>query len=71
MHDGYRRWHKKIIADDLEKLGGPNQVRTCKYSDCAHVTEPDCAIQDAVEAGEIHAERYRSYVVLRTGEPTE
>ena len=43
----------------------------CKYSDCAHVTEPDCAIQDAVEAGEIHAERYRSYVVLRTGEPTE
>lgn len=38
----------------------------CKYSDCAHVAEPDCAIQNAVEAGEIHAERYRSYVVLRT-----
>lgn len=44
---------------------------TCKYSDCAHVVEPDCAIQDAVEAGEIHAERYRSYVVLRTDEATE
>ena len=43
----------------------------CKYSDCAHVAEPDCAIQDAVEAGEIHAERYRSYVVLRAAEPTE
>ena len=39
---------------------------TCKYNDCAHVAEPDCAIQDAVEAGEIHTERYRSYVVLRT-----
>lgn len=38
----------------------------CKYSDCAHVAEPDCAIQEAVESGEIHAERYRSYVVLRT-----
>ena len=38
----------------------------CKYNDCAHVAEPDCAIQNAVEAGEIHAERYRSYVVLRT-----
>ena len=38
----------------------------CKFSDCAHVAEPDCAIQDAVAAGEIHAERYRSYVVLRT-----
>ena len=41
---------------------------TCKFNDCAHVAEPDCAIQDAVAAGEIHAERYRSYVVLRTGE---
>ena len=40
----------------------------CKFNDCAHVAEPDCAIQDAVETGEIHAERYRSYVVLRTGE---
>jgi len=44
---------------------------TCKFNDCAHVAEPDCAIQDAVETGEIHAERYRSYVVLRTGETTD
>ena len=44
---------------------------TCKFNDCAHVAEPDCAIQDAVAAGEIHAERYRSYVVLRTGEATD
>ncbi len=43
----------------------------CKYNDCAHVAEPDCAVQDAVEAGEIHAERYRSYVVLRTRDTTE
>ena len=43
----------------------------CKYNDCAHVAEPDCAIQNAVEAGEIHAERYRSYVVLRTEDATE
>ncbi len=39
---------------------------TCKFNDCAHVAEPDCAIQDAVASGEIHTERYRSYVVLRT-----
>ena len=43
----------------------------CKYNDCAHIAEPDCAIQDAVETGEIHAERYRSYVVLRTGDTAE
>ena len=44
---------------------------TCKFNDCAHIAEPDCAIQDAVEAGEIHTERYRSYVVLRTDEATD
>lgn len=43
----------------------------CKYNDCAHVAEPDCAIQDAVASGEIHTERYRSYVVLRTGDTAE
>ena len=43
----------------------------CKYNDCAHVAEPDCAIQDAVASGEIHAERYRSYVVLRTEDTAE
>ncbi len=41
---------------------------TCKYNDCAHVSEPDCAVQDAVESGDIHPERYRSYVVLRMGD---
>ena len=43
----------------------------CKFNDCAHVAEPDCAIQDAVATGEIHTERYRSYVVLRTGDAAE
>ncbi len=43
----------------------------CKYNDCAHIAEPDCAIQDAVESGEIHTERYRSYVVLRTEDTAE
>ena len=44
---------------------------TCKYNDCGHVKEDDCAIQSAVESGEIHPERYRSYVVLKTGDATE
>lgn len=46
-------------------------LSTCRYNDCAHVKESDCAIQSAVEAGDIHPERYRSYVVLKTGETTE
>lgn len=46
-------------------------LSTCRYNDCAHVKESDCAIQSAVESGDIHPERYRSYVVLKTGETTE
>ncbi len=46
-------------------------INTCKYNDCAHVKEDDCAIQTAVESGEIHPERYRSYVVLKTGGPLD
>jgi ribosome biogenesis GTPase len=34
----------------------------CKFSDCSHREEPGCAVQAAVEAGEIDPERYESYL---------
>lgn len=37
----------------------------CRFSDCAHMAEPGCAIQAAVEKGEIHELRYNSYAQLR------
>lgn len=37
----------------------------CRFgSSCSHTHEPECAVRDAVEAGEVDAERYRSYVDL-------
>ncbi len=45
-------------------------IGKCRYNDCAHVKESDCAIQTAVESGGIHPERYRSYVVLKTDDTT-
>jgi len=33
----------------------------CRFGDCRHVAEPECAVRDAVAAGEITAERYDSY----------
>ena len=33
----------------------------CKFSDCHHKVEPDCAIREAVENGNISQERYDSY----------
>ncbi len=37
---------------------------SCRFHDCAHLKEPDCAVMKAVAAGEIAESRYRSYVKL-------
>jgi ribosome biogenesis GTPase len=33
----------------------------CRYQDCSHQIEPECAVRDAVEAGEIDPGRFASY----------
>jgi ribosome biogenesis GTPase len=37
-------------------------VSGCKFSDCTHRHEGDCAVIAAVESGAIHEERYESYL---------
>ena len=39
-------------------------LERCKFPDCTHRTEPGCAVTEAVAAGRIAGERYRSYQVL-------
>lgn len=41
-----------------------SRLQDCKFGNCTHRQEPGCAIRAAVEAGEIHPERYRSYLNL-------
>jgi ribosome biogenesis GTPase len=36
----------------------------CKFNDCRHDSEPQCAVQAAVEAGNLEARRYQSYLRL-------
>jgi len=38
---------------------------TCRFGDCRHTGEPDCAIAAAAAAGEIAPRRYASYVKLQ------
>jgi ribosome biogenesis GTPase len=36
----------------------------CRFGDCRHLHEPDCAVLEAVANGTIQDDRYRSYLVL-------
>lgn len=38
---------------------------SCRFGDCTHITEPDCAVREAVKSGSVSSERYDSYVKLR------
>ena len=59
-----------VEADELDQLFPEMRpfLGQCRYADCSHVSEPGCAVQAAVDAGEIRQERYESYVSLRRGD---
>ncbi|WP_327058987.1 ribosome small subunit-dependent GTPase A [Lentilactobacillus senioris] len=46
--------------EDIEQL-----ATQCKFKDCQHQTEPGCAVQQAITAGELSAERFESYQKLQ------
>jgi len=39
-------------------------IGKCKFRNCAHINEPNCAIKNAVSAGDINEKRYNSYIEL-------
>jgi ribosome biogenesis GTPase len=39
-------------------------ARRCRFPNCTHLHEPDCAVQHAVATGDIDHERYRIYATL-------
>ncbi len=43
-------------------------VSHCQFNDCTHISEPGCAVQEAVKAGRVHPQRYDFYLRLRAGE---
>lgn len=44
------------------------RMQGCKFNNCLHVNEPKCAVLEALERGEIDAERYHSYLSILNGE---
>ena len=59
-----------VALDELDKFFPEMRpyLGQCRYADCSHISEPGCAVQAAVDAGEIRRARYESYVSLRRGD---
>lgn len=38
-----------------------SRLNECQFNNCLHANEPECAVKDAVVAGDIHEDRYVSY----------
>ncbi len=48
------------VFDEIAEWAG-----SCRFHDCAHTGEPGCAVQAALETGELCRERYESYLRQR------
>lgn len=53
------------ISDEELSTFFPEMLRVmdnCRFKPCTHTHEPHCAVKEAVDSGEISAERYNSYL---------
>lgn len=65
---GVRDFVPAAEALDARSLGFPEVeglAPGCRFADCRHMREPDCAVRSAVEDGSLSARRYESYRRLR------
>jgi ribosome biogenesis GTPase len=56
-----------LAADEVEPHFPEirSRARECRFRGCTHLAEPDCAVLDAVEKGEVARSRWESYAELR------
>ncbi|MGE5485053.1 MAG: ribosome small subunit-dependent GTPase A [Ignavibacteriales bacterium] len=64
---GFSRLELEALTRE-EVAGGFPEIRRlegqCRFSDCAHRHEPECAVKTAVAVGAIGATRYESYIAM-------
>ena len=49
------------VFSDIEEL-----TRRCRYTDCTHTAEPECAVRKALQDGTLDAARWQAYRKLKT-----
>ena len=40
-------------------------ARKCKYVDCIHIHEPECAVLSAIKSGQLDEDQYNNYLDLK------
>jgi ribosome biogenesis GTPase len=48
-----------------------NLIGQCKFDNCQHISEPKCAVIQAVETGQIPTSRYENYLNIYQGDELE
>jgi ribosome biogenesis GTPase len=64
----YQLWD--VIPEEIEGFFRDLRpyINHCRYPNCTHTHESDCAVKDAVADGRLDDRRYESYCKLRAGE---
>lgn len=58
------------ITDSVEKLDNEFEdilelSKRCKFSNCTHITESDCAVKKAISDGILSTERFNNYYRIK------
>ncbi|HEX5056475.1 MAG TPA: ribosome small subunit-dependent GTPase A [Gammaproteobacteria bacterium] len=64
---GLREIHVYGDSEDLERTFEKLQIfaRNCKFRDCTHTAEPDCAVRAALGSGALPSEEYQNHLKLQ------
>jgi len=49
-----------ILFGDVEKL-----TKLCRFRDCNHLSEPGCAVREALDTGKLDVKRWESWLKLQ------
>lgn len=60
--DAYAQIAPEELAECFPEMR--EHLGKCRYADCRHLKEPDCAVRNAVAEGDISQSRYESYAVM-------
>jgi ribosome biogenesis GTPase len=61
---GVRDFFPAIVDERTVQVGYPEILAAaadCRFSDCRHLREPDCAVKSGIDTGNISPRRYESY----------